>query len=165
MSANAVIDETILNDKEAALSTEAPASALVGESLKAGSFASFFASTFTLDDIGTVEQDLGRFGFTPLVSEEVARPSTRWRSFDEQPQTDQFERVNNDRIALLARKYVNKESFSDEEHARLAIVTERVRRLLPAVTSNDFERIEKFVQTVQRIGAADAEIRKRVQNH
>jgi hypothetical protein len=74
--------------------------------------------------------------------------------------SDPFERANSDRIALLARKYVAKDTFVDEDRARLAIVTERVRQLFPAVTSEDVEAMEHALTASQQVSESDNELRK-----
>jgi hypothetical protein len=69
--------------------------------------------------------------------------------------------ANRDRLQLLARAYVAGK-LSIEEDARLAIVTERVRRLIPRVTIEDFEAIERVAQEVERISLEDSQRRRRL---
>ena len=71
------------------------------------------------------------------------------------------ESANKVRLALLARSYVAGQ-MSTEEEARLAIVTERVRRLIPRVTVEDMEALESIVQDVARIRADDSARRRRL---
>ena len=52
--------------------------------------------------------------------------------------------------------------MSTEEEARLAIVTERVRRLIPRVTVEDMEALESIVQDVARIRDDDSARRRRL---
>lgn len=73
---------------------------------------------------------------------------------------DLIDQVANDRITLLARKYVAKESFSDEESARLAIVTEKIRRLIPAVTTNEIKLLEEVIKKAGEIEESDQNIRR-----
>jgi len=67
--------------------------------------------------------------------------------------------ANRDRLELLARAYVAGQ-LSNEEQARLTIVTERVRRLIPRVTVADFERLEQIAGDIERTGSEDAERRR-----
>ena len=78
---------------------------------------------------------------------------------DESPRMSDAEIANRDRLELLARAYVAGQ-LSNEEQARLTIVTERVRRLIPRVTVTDFERLEQIAGDVERIGSEDAERRR-----
>jgi len=50
--------------------------------------------------------------------------------------------TNEERIKLLARKYIKK--LSNEEAARLEILCERVRQLFPRATLDDFKQLEKI---------------------
>ncbi len=52
-------------------------------------------------------------------------------------------RANIERIELLARKYVEKH-LSLEEAARLAIVSERTRRLFPSVTEQEIATVKEI---------------------
>lgn len=69
------------------------------------------------------------------------------------------EKAATDRVTLLARKYVEKETFSDEERARLAIVTERVRQLIPSVTVAETESLDAAMQKIRLIAESDQNIR------
>lgn len=161
MTIFADIPETTLSDKEAdlKLSTDVPGSSLVAESLAHGSFASFFASTSGHLEVGSLDEHLERLGLTPLLSERPSRPMPRWRPIEVVGEEDQVAKTNSNRVALLARKYVDRERFSGEERARLAIVTERVRRLLPAVAPEEYEILERFVKEVQGVAKLDSELR------
>lgn len=66
------------------------------------------------------------------------------------------------RVQLLARKYVAKEKFSEEESARLAIVTERVRKLLPAVTAYEFEALESGLTALRSVAESNAKLEERL---
>jgi hypothetical protein len=66
-----------------------------------------------------------------------------------------------ERVTLLARKYVSG-TLSPEADARLAIATERVRRLLPRVTADDFEALESILEDLDSINRRNAERRKRL---
>jgi hypothetical protein len=68
---------------------------------------------------------------------------------------------NRSRLALLARQYVQG-SMSTEEEARLMIVTERVRRLMPRFTAGDFEVLESIYHQVAAIGQATNELRDKL---
>jgi hypothetical protein len=79
---------------------------------------------------------------------------------EQSPEISQADAVNRTRLELLARQYVNK--LSPEEDARLSIVTERVRRLIPRVTVEDFETLERIAERLQRIGSDDSDRRNRL---
>jgi hypothetical protein len=106
---------------------------------------------------------------TPLLSAAVeeGRRSVVLEDGYEMPEVerqrvgDPITRSNTDRLTLLARKYVAKEAeqFSDEDRARLEIVTERMRRLIPAATVDEFEAVADVLQLAQRIADSNAEIR------
>lgn len=64
---------------------------------------------------------------------------------------------NQIRLQLLARSYVNKK-LSNEDQARLAIASESVRRLIPRVTAEDYERLEEILIDVKRISKIIEEI-------
>ena len=81
-------------------------------------------------------------------------------SGEQAPEISQADAANRARLELLARQYVNKLSL--EEDARLSIVTERVRRLIPRVTVEDFETLERIAERLQRIGSDDADRRNRL---
>jgi hypothetical protein len=61
----------------------------------------------------------------------------------------------------FARQYVEGERFPGEE-ARLAIVTEQLRRLIPRVTVEDFEILEQIPENAAEIEAEDVERRCRL---
>jgi hypothetical protein len=76
-------------------------------------------------------------------------------------QISEAEIANRTRLALLARQY-EASRLSIEEEARLAIVTERVRRLIPRVTAEDFETLQAILEDVEHIESADIERRRRL---
>jgi hypothetical protein len=69
--------------------------------------------------------------------------------------------ANQSRLELLARLYVSSK-LSAEEDARLAILTEKVRRLIPRVTSEDFEKLEAMAAESAEIRDRNAERRRRL---
>ena len=77
------------------------------------------------------------------------------------PQLSEADAANRARLALLARQYVARE-LSMEDEARLAIVLERVRRLIPRVTVEDFEVLAHILEDVQQIELADIDRRRRL---
>jgi len=76
-------------------------------------------------------------------------------------QVSEADVANRTRLALLARHY-EAARLSIEEEARLAIVTERVRHLIPRVTEDDFEALQAILEDVERIKSADIERRRRL---
>jgi hypothetical protein len=76
-------------------------------------------------------------------------------------QEDEDEVANRTRLELLARLYVNKK-LSAEENARLEIVKEKVRRLIPRVTVEDFETLGEIAQDAETVRKRIAERRRRL---
>ena len=72
---------------------------------------------------------------------------------------EEIENVNRDRIELLARKYARKK-LSKEDIARLEIVRERMRKLVPRVTTKDFEKLVEIAEDIKRIGDEDDRLRE-----
>jgi hypothetical protein len=77
------------------------------------------------------------------------------------PQESEAEVTNRSRLELLARHYVTKK-LSPEEDARLAIVTEKIRKLIPRVTIEDFERLHAIAQESEAIRVKNEERRRRL---
>jgi hypothetical protein len=92
----------------------------------------------------------------------VRRQRTRPLREEQAPAEDHLDRSNNERIELLARQYVAKDKLSSEEQARLAIVTERVRQLLPAVTVAEFEALEKNLEASRQVSNKLTDLRTRI---
>jgi len=109
-----------------------------------------YASLIAKDITGLREEEHPHDGILVFDEEMPANKS---------PGMSDAEIANRDRLELLARAYVAGQ-LSNEEQARLTIVTERVRRLIPRVTVADFERLEQIAGDVERIGSEDAERRR-----
>lgn len=60
---------------------------------------------------------------------------------------EKFEPVNNKRIELIAKKHM--EGLNPEETKKLATVTEKVKKIAPAVTAKDYLAIALLLQTVE----------------
>ena len=71
------------------------------------------------------------------------------------------ESANHLKMELLAREYVSGQ-LSTEEEARLVIVTERVRKLIPRVTVEDFEKLEEIAKDLQIIEDENLEIERQL---
>ena len=71
------------------------------------------------------------------------------------------ESANHLKMELLAREYVSGQ-LSTEEEARLAIVTERVRKLIPRVTVEDFEKLEEIAKDLQIIEDENLDIERQL---
>ena len=151
------------SERPVELDTDVPASALLSESMVKKPFELFFASTGgghdAVHDLMFARSPSG----TPLLSEQPIRQPLAWMSErSTQEPNDQIAKVNSERVALLARKYVAKEGLGHEDSARLAIVTERVRRLLPAVTTKEYEALEQALKVVQQVRASEQDLRERL---
>lgn len=64
------------------------------------------------------------------------------------------------RLALLAKKYEGQPTVEDS--ARLALVTERIRRLQPRVTKRDVDVLTKVVDRVEQVTDSLAQMRQRL---
>jgi hypothetical protein len=109
----------------------------------------------------SVAQDRTAFA-EEATAEELPLPlrdtmSAAW----EASQVSEADVANRTRLTLLARQY-EAARLTIEEEARLAIVTERVRRLIPRVTVDDFEALQAILEDAERIGSADIERRRRL---
>jgi hypothetical protein len=82
-------------------------------------------------------------------------------SIPELDQEGEAEVANRARLELLARLYVSKK-LSAEEDARLAIVQQKVRRLIPRVTVEDFEALGEIAQDSETIRTRNEERRRRL---
>lgn len=162
-SAIASGEATAGRERPVDLDTDVPASSVLSESMAKRPFALFFASTG--GEHGAVHDSLftRSTSGTPLLSEKPSQQPETWIWRAPEPtREDQIARLNNERVALLARKYVAKENFNDEESARLAIVTERVRKLLPAVAAKEYEVLEHILKLVKQARETDKGLRERV---
>ena len=183
-----MIDSTVIDNTEISgkprVTLDAPVSPLLDDSAKRRLFAEYFASTsiegpdlegrvaFTeffaptwtdlpLDIHARLESAVSDW-VTPLHTERSVRHPTRTLVRAEPTDVDPVTKVTEERIQLLARKYVAKEKYSDEERARLAIVTERVRKLLPAVTVREFEALEQVLTSLRDITKENASLRDKL---
>ena len=129
-------------------------------------FADFFSPTWTEHSLLATQALFAEQGAaewsTPLHTDHLARRPKRPPYRGEQPDVDPLTKATEDRVQLLARKYVAKDKFSDEESARLEIVTERVRKLLPAVTAQEFEALEQVLTSLRDISKANASLRDKL---
>lgn len=89
-----------------------------------------------------------------VLAEPVAEPS---------PAETEGITENEKRVALLARKYVQSR-LSPEEQARLAIVTERIRTLLPRISIEELQNIEKLASRTKELDDYDMEVRKKLKS-
>lgn len=101
-----------------------------------------------------LKQETRFFDVTPVEREELITEYNQ--SIHE---SEEVEATNIDRIKLLARKYARK-GLSTEDEARLEIVTERIRQLIPRVTIEDFEHLGKIAEEIKNISDADNKLRK-----
>ena len=140
-------------------------SELLAESLESEPFTTLFASTSAHDEPWAVSVDMPEpwsVWLTPMLSDEPVRRTTRGRGAEDAAvEHDPLEKANRDRVTLLSRQYAAKD-FSEEERARLEIVTERVRRLLPAVTVAEYESLVQVLELVKQAQDTDADIRQQL---
>lgn len=103
----------------------------------------------SLIDLGLfpVIVDVGNFRLP-----EFFRLSTSNGSVDlsESDSRSEVEKLNEDRIRLLARRYADA-GFSREDEARLEILQARILHLLPSVEQRDFEHLEELASVTRRV--------------
>lgn len=68
-----------------------------------------------------------------------------------QPEATRIERVNLDRLQLLARRFVHGK-LSQEDEARLLVSSIRVETAIPRVTQADFDHLGEIAARLGRIG-------------
>ncbi len=81
--------------------------------------------------------------------------------FHSAARSPKVEQARDKRLTLLARKYAAK-GFSEEETARLEILTARLRQMVPRVEVRDFEELEKIAQEMQASRDRLAEIKRKL---
>ena len=69
--------------------------------------------------------------------------------------------INRARLHLLARRFAEK-SLTPEQAARLEILTEKVKMMMPRVTKEDFERVAEMATRLQDSEGRVEQILKRV---
>jgi hypothetical protein len=74
---------------------------------------------------------------------------------------DEAERIADQRAFLLAQRYALR-GASKEQQARLNLLTERLKVLLPPVTEEELETLEKIALSGQAVRDRFAEIRRRL---
>lgn len=75
-----------------------------------------------------------------------------------QPLHDPVRQAEDHRLAILARKYEGTQ-LTREDEARVAILTQRLRRLLPRVTAKSWTIAEESVEELEAVAASVVEIR------
>jgi hypothetical protein len=98
------------------------------------------------------ESDLASLSFSSDIDEFATERTSA---------VNEADAANRTRLEILAREYVNKQ-LSAEERARLEIVTQKVRRLIPRVTIEDFEALQHIAERLQAIETDDASRRRRL---
>lgn len=62
---------------------------------------------------------------------------------------EKTEMLNLERQTLLAEKDNN--DFTKEDEARLNILTENIKKLIPSVTEEDYKRIKEFIEKFEKM--------------
>jgi hypothetical protein len=71
------------------------------------------------------------------------------------------ERLNAARLELLARRYVNG-SLAKEQEARLSIATQKILRLIPGATPEDYGALGVILERAAEVRSANSEARRRL---
>lgn len=154
-----------INEKLSNRLSFAPQSPLLEESWQKDLFATFFDDTNAHSQRGhssndSAHEEIVRVAGTPLLHDEPRRVFRAKRPSRDQVQpSDGASQPNEDRLKLLARKYVAKEKLSDEQSARLEIVTARVRQLMPSVTVQEYEALEGVLLLLHDVSDTDKQLR------
>jgi hypothetical protein len=141
-------------------------SALLRDNRIKNAFWVFFSSTGSHNSWLKSWEDLPIAG-TPVLGDTPRNTKVGWSVVQEDANEDTKRdlpeyRAFPDRVALLARKFALKDKFSDEDNARLAIVTERVRKLLPAIRVEEYEILAGVLATIKTVAEDDLALRKRL---
>jgi hypothetical protein len=93
------------------------------------------------------------------ASVDQQHPLTQRKNVRSNSTVDQspLSKARDDRIALLVRKYEGLSSAEDS--ARLAILTERIRRLSPNIPAKALDLMEEMVQSAEDVSTDLADIR------
>lgn len=70
---------------------------------------------------------------------------------------------NKERLAFLARKYARR--ISKEEEARLDILTEQVRALIPRITERDYEQLADIANELSTIRQDNEHLREKLKTN
>lgn len=95
---------------------------------------------------------------TTVAAHSSALLSRQLRTAEAPSEQSRVERANSTRLALLVRKFVERE-LTTEEDARLMIATERVRKLMPRFGAEEMETWASLMEEVQRAEALREEVR------
>ena len=76
------------------------------------------------------------------------------------PTNDLTERARDARLTLLAKKYEGVSTTEDD--ARLMILTQRLRKLSPRVTSGDVEKLTTMVGQLEQVSSNLEEVRRKL---
>jgi hypothetical protein len=96
-------------------------------------------------------QGAGGAGTLTMAELRLARPMVARsdETAEKRSAEDEIARTRDHRIALLARRFEGTETV--EDGARLRVLTERMRKLAPRVTSGDIERVVGIVADAEEI--------------
>lgn len=144
------------------LEFDAPKSILLKELIGNEAFSSIARATSLHDESLSVFQDTIRGTGWSSIQEKCVprRHESPFPARNEKQENAPLEKAASDRITLLARKYIEKETFSDEEKARLAIVTARARQLAPAITLHQIESLNEALEQIKQVEESDRQIRE-----
>lgn len=99
---------------------------------------------------------------TPLYAEHEAIVKVNEFSLndDDIETSNPFGDISEDRITLLARKYVTKKMVP-EDAARLNILTQKLRNVMPGITERDIEIIESIKSKIDSANELNDRIKKK----
>jgi hypothetical protein len=100
--------------------------------------------------LGSEEKVPGGFMVGGLTNAETREPTQSVRILDDGNGEDVTVRnASRGRMELLARKYAEK-NLTPEQSARLSILTERVRAIMPRVSDDDFQALDKLDSLLEK---------------
>ena len=96
---------------------------------------------------------------TPFIEELRARRYSEFSQDASTEEPDALSKASQARVTLLVRQYEGVKSR--EESARLAILTERIRRLSPRVTADEIDAVSEMVGQAEDIAGRLAAVREK----
>lgn len=101
-----------------------------------------FVENCNVNPVDEIEENKYSGGTTYISYDETSDEGNQSEIESHEDSYNKTHSTNEERIKLLARKYIRR--LSNEENARLEMLCERVRQLFPRVTADDFAQLEKI---------------------
>lgn len=112
------------------------------------------------DTVVLKPREIARHDVSTQTGSEKARPTSAKAKQPHAAGVSPLVAARETRLALLAKKYEGKATHEDS--ARLALLTERIRRLQPRVTKHDVDVLTRVVDQVEQVTDSLAQMRQRL---